>query len=272
MNKLSVVIVTWNNAKDIKACLDSLADQSYKDFNTIVVDNNSSDGTVEIIEKDFSDIKLIKLSKNIFLTGGNNKGIEFAIENYNPEFVMVLNPDTKLEKETIAKLLETILADSKIGAVGPKVKFFNNENEGKVNSAGLIYDGFMQAYDRGFMEEDKKQFDSKEQVFGVSGVCIIYRVAMLKEIGVYWGKIKLYLDEVELFIRARKKSWKVMFDGSATIYHSYMQSSSENKNLNVEKQKKKAWLWIALRHYSLKSKLAMVIKYLLYLLAAEKVQ
>lgn len=258
MPNVSVVIVTWNNEKDIEECLDSLKTQTYKDFNVVVVDNNSKDSTTKIVREKYSDFThLIELQENIFLTGGNNAGIEFSIKNYSPAFVMVLNPDTKCEPNLIEELLKP-MSDPKVGAVGPKVKFYKNKDEGSVNSAGLLFDGFKQAYDIGFLEKDEGQYDSQKEVFGVTGACILYRSAMLNEIGLYWTRIKLYLDEVELFIRAKKKGWKVVYQPTTTLLHKYMQSTDQIKLKQIEKVKKDAWLWIALRHYSFKAKLAML--------------
>jgi GT2 family glycosyltransferase len=258
---ISVVIVTWNSEKDIEECLLSLRSQSYKDFNVILVDNASSDKTLEIVENNFPDVIVLAQDKNLFLTRANNLGISYAIQNYNPEFVMVLNPDTKLD----SNLLETLLSsmkDENIGAVGPKVKFYKNKNEGLINSAGLNFDGFSQAYDIGFEEEDSAQYDSPKEVFGVTGACILYRVKMLNEIGLYWPRIKLYLDEVELFIRAHNAGWKVLYNPKTTLWHKYMASTDQLKVEKIGKVKKDAWLWIALRHYPLKNKFAMVKNYL----------
>lgn len=260
MSKVSVVIVTWNNENDIAECLDSLKEQSFKDFNVVVVDNNSKDSTAKIVKENYSDfVHLLELPENKYLTGGNNAGIEFSIKNYSPEFVMVLNPDTKSDTNLIEELLKP-MSDSKVGAVGPKVKFYKDKNDGLINSAGLLYDGFTQAYDIGFLEKDEGQFNETKEVFGVTGACILYRASMLNQIGFYWTKIKLYLDEVEMFIRVKKNGWKVIYQPTATLHHKYMQSTDKFKVTRIERIKKDAWLWIALRHYSLKSKLA-VIKY-----------
>lgn len=260
--KIAVVVVTWNNEGDIVECLDSLKTQSEKDFKVIVVDNASTDNTASLVKANYSDfVHLIELNENIFLSPGNNTGMKFALENYDPEFILVLNPDTKVEANLLSELQKP-MSDSKVGAVGPKVKFYKNKNEGLINSAGLIFDGFNQAYDIGFEVEDKGQYNEQKEVFGVTGACILYRVAMLKEIGLYWEKIKLYMDEVEMFIRAGKAGWKVVYNPSTTLLHKYMKSTDQHKLERINNLKKKAWLWIALRHYSFKSKLIMIKNFL----------
>ncbi|MDQ6985858.1 MAG: glycosyltransferase family 2 protein [Candidatus Dojkabacteria bacterium] len=262
---VSVVIVTWNNEDDIKECLDTILKQDYKNYKVIVFDNASNDKTLEIV-KSYKDSKLALLTskKNLYLTGGNNFGIKIALENYNSDFIMVLNPDTKVEENLISELVKTIESDEQIGAVGPLVKFYQTENEGNINSAGLIYDGFMQAYDIGFDEKDNGQYNRIEERWGVSGTCILYRTEMLKQIGLYWKQIKLHLDEVELFIRANKKGWKVIFNPNTVVHHRYGISTKQNPDYKMSKAKRKAWLKIALKHYRIKSKIAMIKKYLFH--------
>lgn len=261
--KLGIVIVTWNNEKDIKLCIDSIYRQSFKDLKIVLVDNASSDNTVQIVEQNFPDVEILKQQENLFLTGANNLGIQYLLENYGPEFVMVLNPDTYLGEDLIETLLGRIYQDPQIGAIGPKVMFWNNENEGKINSAGLVYDGFMQAYDRGFLEEDNGQYNAEEFVPAVTGACIIYRSEIFQKVGLYDTRIKLYLDELELAIRIRKAGYKILYYPKAVLGHSYMASTSNKNSIDKEKQKKFAWLIIALKHFPFKSKFAAFRKYLI---------
>lgn len=262
--KVWVIIVTWNNEKDIEICLNSILMQDYKNYEVVVIDNDSSDKTVPIIKTRFKDkVRLKVLKANIYLTGANNLGIKQALKDPNIKYAMVLNPDTKCEPNLIKELVRVAQSDERIGAVGPKIKFLGNKNEGKINSAGLIFDGFNQAYDIGFEKKDIGQFDKVEERFGVSGTCILFKREMLEGIGLYWEKIKLHLDEVELFIRAQKKGWRVFYTPKTTVLHSYMKSTDQNKLYKIDKAKKKVWLWIAIRHYPIKSKLAMIKQYFL---------
>lgn len=262
VNKLVIVIVTWNNEKDIRGCLKSIANQNFKEYKILVIDNNSTDNTKIIIKNEFPEVVLVEREKNYFLTASNNLGIRKAINDYSSEFVMVLNPDTLILENTIDELLKVIQSDPSIGAVGPKV-LFHNKDQGRINSAGIFFDGFLQAYDIGIFEEDRGQFDNVVQVFGVTGACILFRTQMLKEIGFYWEKIKLYYDEVELFIRAKKKGWKVFYVGKSTILHKYMVSSEKMSDKSFKSVRSKALLYIGLRHYPFFRKLALLRLFLL---------
>lgn len=261
--KVSIVIVTWNNEKDIVDCVNSLLKQSYPTEEIIIVDNLSSDNTVKIIEekfKDFKKVNLIKSDRNTFFTGGHNMGMKAAMQK-DIDFLAIINPDTKADSDWIEKSIEVALPDKQIGMVGPKIKFWKNKFEGKINSAGMIYDGFMQGYDRGFEEEDKGQYDEIEEVKAVTGAAILFRVKMLKEIGLFWTPLKMYLEDLEISIRARKQGWKIIYTPFTTVHHKWMQSTNQSKIIKLNDWKMRNWLYIAMRHYSFKSKLAVLKEY-----------
>lgn len=260
-----IIILTWNNESDIADCLKSVSKLEYKNYKTIVVDNASSDSTLGIIKNQFPYIDLLELEKNYYFTTGNNKGFYYALEKYNPEYLMILNPDTVVEKDLLKVLVSEIKKDDQISAIGPKIKFKGGENDGKINSASLFYDNFRSAYDKGFGEVDTGQFDHTSEVFGVTGTCILFRSSVIRRTKGFWGILKMYTDEVELFIRVRKLGGKVVYTGKTTVWHKYMQSTKQATKTNYDKLKMRNWLLIALRHYSLRDKLRMIRDYLKFI-------
>lgn len=262
---VTIIIVTWNNQEEIRDCLESIKKSGYKNYNIVIVDNASQDSTTEIISEDFPDFDLIKNVTNKYFTGGNNIGFKYAINKYNPDFLLILNPDTIVEKDVISKLVEVAQSDEKIGAVGPKIKFKGGENDGKINSASLFYDNFHSAYDLGFGEVDKGQFNYTKEVFAVTGTCILFRSQVIKKTGGFWEILKMYVDEVELLIRVNKLGWKVIYTGEAIVWHKYMKSTSQEHETNYDKLKMRNWLLIALRHYSVRDKLRMIRDYLKFI-------
>jgi GT2 family glycosyltransferase len=270
--EIGVIIVTWNNEKDIEECLDSILNQKTdRTFKVAVFDNDSKDRTQEIIKtKYIEQVILYDSPDNLYLTGGNNKVLQHFVNEVGTDKVVVLTPDTIVPDNLLEVLAKSLDEDEKLGAVGPKVIFKNGIDDNLINSAGLIFDGFMQAYDRGFKEKDEGQYNKSEKVFGVTGACIMYRSKMLREIGFYSTEIKLYMDEVELFIRAKKAGWEVLYNPETYIYHKYMQSVNQSTNYKREKEKMKTWMYIANKHYGTKSKLAMKKKYLGFLWNSRK--
>ncbi|CAG1020906.1 partial Teichoic acid poly(glycerol phosphate) polymerase, partial [Patescibacteria group bacterium] len=124
---VTVVIVTWNNENDIYDCLKSIYEQDYDNYNIVVIDNASKDNTKRIIKDSFPQVELIEKDKNLFLTGGNNAGIKYALKQYDSEYILVLNPDTYSPRYLISELVKPFHSAKKIGAVGPKVKFWKNK-------------------------------------------------------------------------------------------------------------------------------------------------
>ncbi|MCS7317439.1 MAG: glycosyltransferase family 2 protein [Candidatus Dojkabacteria bacterium] len=269
-NQLCIIIVTWNSEKDIAECLNSIYEQTFTNFKIIVIDNDSSDNTCKIVQsyqQDKDNLFLIKERKNNFLTKANNKGIQYAIKYFAPSYILILNPDTILEKNSIELMINRIESlPNNICAIGPKVKFANSRDFGLINSAGLFYDGYLSAYDIGYLQKDNGQFDEEKEVFGVTGACILFRTEALIKVGLYWEKIKLYMDEVELFIRLQKIGYRVIYYPKAIVWHKYMQSTNKFGNKKITKIKNYTWLLIALRHYSIRKKISVIKWYVLNLI------
>lgn len=262
---VAIIIVTWNNEKDIADCINSLRSQTVSNYKIIVVDNDSKDSTVKIVDEKFPDVDVVKLNKNLYFTGGNNKGFKYAKQKYNPDYYLILNPDTVVGSDLLAVLLDKINQDKTIGAAGPKILFKGGEKSGKINSASLFYDGFHSAYDQGFGEEDRGQFDHTKEVIAITGTCILFRRELIEKTNGFWNILKMYTDEIELFIRAKKLGFKVLYTGETSVQHKYMQSTTQSKTINFERLKMRNWLLIALRHYSLRDKLRMLRDYLKFI-------
>src|SRR5438105_2145008 len=135
MKRLVISIVTWNSSETIRACVQSLLDQSFPDFTLLIVDNNSRDETCKLIEGfDDKRITLYKMKENTGFCGGHN----FSISNSESEFVLLVNPDIILAKNYIEKALEAFKKDDAIGTVcGLLVQGDPNNPDSLIDSAGL---------------------------------------------------------------------------------------------------------------------------------------
>ncbi|HEY1074542.1 MAG TPA: glycosyltransferase family 2 protein [Patescibacteria group bacterium] len=120
--KVVTILINWNGKEDTLRCLESLTKSNYPTNHTVVVDNASSDDSLAVIKKQFPEITLLPQSKNLGFSGGNNKGMVWALE-HDADYCFILNNDTTVEPNTITRLVETFQTNTHIGAVGPLIRY-----------------------------------------------------------------------------------------------------------------------------------------------------
>ncbi len=242
---VSVIILNWNGKRYLKECLTSLKKQTYENFEVILIDNGSTDGSAEYIRENFDGfVRLIKKRTNLGFAEGNNIGIE----NSSGKYVLLLNNDTKADPSWIEELIKVAESDDKIGMCASKVLSFDNPRIID-NTGHLIYkDGLNRG--RGRLEHDQGQYDSIEEVFFPSGCAALYRRKMLNEIGKFDKDFFAYGDDTDIGIKGRLAGWKCMYVPRAVIYHKYSGSTSPYslfKVFYVERNR----MWIAIKYLPL---------------------
>ena len=207
-----MVIVTWNRKDFLRACLASLARQKGVEFETIVVDNGSLDGSADMAEAEFG-ARVIRNVANRGFCAANNQGIAAA----RGEFVALLNNDAEAEQGWLAALHRACRRGSEIGMAASKILVW--EDSRRIDKAGhLIYpDG--QNKGRGSGALDTGQFDREEEVLWPDGCAALYRKQMLDEIGGFDEDFFAYGDDAELGLRARIAGWKCIYTPEAVVRH-----------------------------------------------------
>ena len=200
--QVSVVILNWNGKKFLDGCLSSLTKQTYANLEIILVDNASSDGSVDGIADRFNNIVLIKNSANLGFGGGNNVGIKAA----NGQYVMVLNNDTELDPKCIAELVKVIERDPTVGACATKILSYYDHNV--IDVAGIIIYPDGSARGRGRLEKASDNYTKEEEIFFGSDCAVLYRKKMLDEIGLYDADFFAHHDETDLGMRAHWRGWR----------------------------------------------------------------
>lgn len=258
---VAVVIVTWNNSKDIKECLQSVLDQDYPSYKVVLVDNNSSDNTAEIVMSQFPEVTVLAQTQNLFFAGGNNVGINYAIKTFDTAYVATLNPDTVVRHNWISAQIEVMEADTQIGVVGPKVLFApgfgpdekkSNPENMLINTVGILPGGFLFPYDRGYGEVDKGQYDKSEEVYALSGVSLMARTSVLAKVGTFFAPMQMYLEDVDLCLRIKKAGWKIIYTPTTVVYHKHMQSTKQGNKGSYFYWSRRNYLLLVWRHYSLR--------------------
>ncbi len=232
---VSVIILTWNGRAYLKECLDSLAEQTYRDFETLVVDNGSKDGSAAYIHEYYPWVKLVALSENVGFAEGNNRGLAGC----SGEYIVTLNNDTKVETEFLAELVKAAEADSSIGMAAAKMlNFYAPE---RIDSVGVkaAYNGM--GYNIGVGERDEGQYDSPSPVFGPCAGAALYRRAMLDEIGFFDPDFFAYYEDLDLAWRGRLAGWRCVTAPSAVVYHIHSATSGKMSPFTVYQVQRNKW-------------------------------
>jgi GT2 family glycosyltransferase len=232
--RVSVIILNWNGKKFLQECLDSLGAQTYRDFEAILVDNGSTDGSVDFVRESFPWVRLVVLPENTGFAGGNNRGLEAA----GGEFVVALNNDTRVVPEFLAELVAPVLADPRIGMVAAKMR--NYYHPERIDAAGLKIGTNGLGYNIGVGETDAGQYDDAA-LFGPCGGAALYRRAMIGEIGFFDPDFFAYYEDFDLAWRGRLAGWRCAAAPRAVAYHVHSATSGEWSSFKVCQTHRNKW-------------------------------
>ncbi len=211
---VSVIVVTYNAAVFIEDCLDSLNQQTISNVEVIVVDNHSTDGTVEILRRR-SDIQRIERDFNSGFTGGVNCGYRYASGRY----IALLNPDACPDPQWLEALLKMANV-SEYECVGIFASKMINDSGDRlcIDSAGDGCTTFGKGFKRGEGEGVQK-YSRTEYVFGACGGAMFVRRELIQDIGFLDDYMFLILDDTEFCLRAQSRGWRVLYVPDAMVYH-----------------------------------------------------
>lgn len=210
--RVTVIIPNYNGKAYNEKCLDSLRRQSFKDFDIVVVDNASDDGSVELIEEHYPEVKLIRLSENFGFSRAVNEGIRVS----NTEFIILLNNDTEATDTFIEELVHAI--DGKEEVFSVAAKMLQMANPDKIDGAGDLYCALGWAFAIG-KGRNKKYYDKERTVFSACAGAAIYRKAIFEIIGYFDEFHFAYLEDVDVGYRARIMGYRNIYTPKAVVYH-----------------------------------------------------
>ena len=223
--RVSITIVTWNSARFIQACLETVRRQDHDDLEVIVVDNGSEDDTPALLRG--SSV----VSQALFNTDNRGFGAaqNQAIAKSSGDVVLVLNPDTLLTPSFVREALHGFAAMPQVGMVAPKLlrtttKFeIPPADEARIDSAGMFLTSSLRHFDRGAGVHDIGQYDRMERVFGPSGAAAFYSRALVEDVkvgGEFFDELFFaYREDADLAWRARLFGWECVYCPRAIVYH-----------------------------------------------------
>ncbi len=211
--RFSVLVLNWNGRDLLPGCLGSLRRQRFRDFETILVDNGSTDGSVPYVREHFPEVHLLALGENLGFCGGNNRG--FGVSR--GELVLLLNNDAELDQGFLQAMDAAARADADFGMFAANVRMFDRREV--FDSTGLLIypDGICRS--RGWLEEDRGQYDGADEVLCPNGCAAVYRRSMLEETGLFDEAYFAYLEDLDLGVRGQLRGWRCRYVPAALAFH-----------------------------------------------------
>ncbi len=228
--KVAIIILNWNRKDDTIECLESIKQITYPNYWVLLVDNGSTDGSVEYFKTRYHNIEIIENKNNVGYAEGNNIGIRTAINN-GADYVLLLNNDTVVDPDFLDELVKVVQSDPRIGFAGPKVYYYDyNRKKDIINFAGGKLDIWKgRTYHIGLNEVDNGQFNEIKEVDYVEGSCILLRKEVIKKIGLFDPVYFAYWEDNDLCMRGYRAGYISIFVPGAKIWHK-ISASNINRN------------------------------------------
>jgi GT2 family glycosyltransferase len=239
---VSIIIVNWNGLAHLPECLDSLAAQTFRDFEVVLVDNGSEDGSVSFVAEHYPWVKVVPLRENTGFATGNNRGLEHS----GGDYIVTLNNDTRAEPDWLEALVGVADAHPRAGMVGCRIcSFFDHDLVDSIGM-GICADAMSRGRFRNKRWSDLRLRDVEEILFP-SACAALYRRAMIEETGFFDDDFFAYAEDSDLGLRGRLAGWEAVAATTAVVYHKYSQTGGKLSPFKVYLVERNHY-WVALKN------------------------
>ena len=211
LKAVGIVLLNWNGWRDTVECLASLQKLSYSNFRVIVVDNGSTDDSVQQIRDSFSTITVIEVKQNLGFAGGCNFGIRHALEN-GAEYVWLLNNDTTVDSCALGAMVKMAESDPKLGAVGSAI--YSAAEAGRLVAWGGGHVNFWLGRSRHFLTSVPNN-----KIDFLTGASLLLRRAALESVGLLDEEFFMYWEDGDYCFRLRQAGWTLAVAGDSLVWH-----------------------------------------------------
>jgi len=238
LKKTAVVILNWNGRKFLEDFLPGVVEHSIDYSDIYVADNNSSDCSLEFLENNFPQVKIIKLSENY----GFAKGYNLALKQVDAEYYILLNSDVQVKDNWVAPLIDFLETNKDYAACQPKLlSYFNQDSFEYAGGAGGFIDKFGYPFCKGRVfnniEKDNGQYDFNDEIFWATGACLAIRAKLFHEQNGFDEDFFAHMEEIDLCWRLKNQGHKIGYCYNSKVFHygggSLPKSSSFKTYLNM---------------------------------------
>ena len=212
MQEISVIIPNYNGLKFVRGCLDSLRAQTFSGFSVIFVDNGSTDGSRQLVEREYPEVQVLALPENLGFCGAVNRGIRAA----GTPYVVLLNNDTEAEPHFLEELLSGIRSHRNAFSCAARMLQFGDRT--KIDDAGNFYNACGWAFARG-KGKPMERYAREGRIFSSCGGAAIYRRDLFEKIGLFDEEHFAYLEDTDICYRAQIFGYENWYLPGAIVYH-----------------------------------------------------
>jgi GT2 family glycosyltransferase len=211
--RVTVIIPNYNGEKLLPLCLESLGRQRYGDFRVIVADNGSTDGSLRLLEERYRSAAVVRMGMNTGFAPAVNAGVRSS----SSELIALLNNDAETHPAWLGELVGALDRSPGVSFCASKMLDFTDRRI--VDNAGDCYASNGRSIPRGFLEEDRGQYDSPAEVFGACAGAALYRRSLFDRVGLFDERFISYKEDVDLDFRAQLAGLRCLYVPSAVCYH-----------------------------------------------------
>ena len=246
---ISILILNWNGKDLIQNCLDSILKINYKNYSVFVIDNNSTDNSIKLIENKYPQVEVIPLNENYGFAGGYNRAFK-KLKNYATDFILLLNNDTEVDKQILVNFVNAKTKYGDDNIYGGKIYYHDQKN--KIWFAGSkIKLEKLKIYHIGIRELDADKFSNPQKTDYITGCCLFTSFEVIKKLDGFDEQFNMYSEDVDFCLRARNKDIYCYYWPEAKLWHHV--SASLGGEFSLKKNIKKfISLWKLLKKYYFK--------------------
>lgn len=215
--KVMIIILNWNKYEDTLACLDSIYNMDYSNYEVLVIDNGSENDSVKAINQRFPKIRILQNEMNIGYTGGSNQGIYIAL-NENADYVWLLNADTVVSIDSLTLLVKSASESLDIAMVSPAIYYFDAKSLGQFFGSIVIWNEGKLIVAHDLTANDLLEFTEGPNTC-LWGTALLIKISIIKKIGLLDEDFFAYYEDTEYSLRAIRAGYRNKVELSARIYH-----------------------------------------------------
>jgi len=227
--RVCVLILTWNRRDEVLSCVEHALSIEYPNYEVVAIDNASEDGTQAALREKYPGITLLENPANLGYTGGNNRGLRYALER-GADYMLIVNSDIILPPNLLRRIVPVASSSDDIAAVGVKNL--------KMSDPSTVWATYSEVtYRRGLLEvigreqPDGPEYDVVKDVPGVSGACMLLRREALEEVGLLDDRFFIYHEDFDWCQRAISKGYRCVYAGTAHVLHKGSSSTDETHEI-----------------------------------------